>query len=42
MQVVSCIGQLVSGLSPQSASFSHRAVFVGFVVDRVLLGHVFP
>jgi hypothetical protein len=41
MRVVSCIGQLLSGLSLQSASFSHRAVFVGFVVDRVLLGHVF-
>jgi len=41
MRVVSCFGQLLSGLSLQSASFSHSAVFVGFVVDRILLGHVF-
>jgi len=34
MQVVSCFGQLVSGLSLQSASFSHSAVFVGFVVTE--------
>jgi hypothetical protein len=36
------LGQLVAGLSPRRPGFDPRPVHVGFVVDKVALGQVFP
>jgi hypothetical protein len=33
---------LVAGLSPRRTGFDPRSVHVGFVVDKVALGQVFP
>jgi hypothetical protein len=40
--VVSWLGQLVAGLPPRRAGFAPGSVHVGFVVDIVALGQVFP
>jgi hypothetical protein len=34
--------RLVAGLSPRRPGFDPGSVHVGFVVDKVALGHVFP
>jgi hypothetical protein len=33
--------QLVTGLSPRRSGFDPQSVYVGFVVDKVVLGQVF-
>jgi hypothetical protein len=34
--------RLVAGISPRRPGFDSRSVHVGFVVDKVVLGQVFP
>jgi hypothetical protein len=40
--VVSWLRRLVAGLSPRRPEFDPESVHVGFVVDKVALGEVFP
>jgi hypothetical protein len=39
---VPCFRRLVAGLSPRRPGFDPGSVHVGFVVDNVALGQVFP
>jgi hypothetical protein len=42
LRAVSRLRQLVAGLLPRRPRFDPRSVHVGFVMDKVALGHVFP
>jgi hypothetical protein len=41
-RAVPLLRRLVTGLSPRRPWFDPRSVHVGFVVDKVALGQVFP
>ena len=42
MQAVPWLRRLVAGLSPRRPGFDLGSVHVGFVVDKVALGQIFP
>jgi hypothetical protein len=42
MMAVPWLRWLVAGLSPRSSGFDPGSVHVGFVVDKVTMGQVFP
>jgi hypothetical protein len=42
MQAVPWLRRLVAGLSPRRSGFDPGSVHVGFVVDNMALGQVFP
>ena len=42
LKAVPWLRRLVAGLSPRRSGFDPDSVHVGFVVDKVTLGQVFP